>query len=90
MTENQRKQWLVAIRSAPRVAEPCAEANGDEIVVCAPVYDDPARDRIGPTLPDPPTAMEEIKAKLHTRIGPADVGVVSGVNWVGVGVRIKF
>jgi hypothetical protein len=90
MIERERKVWLVDLRSERRERAPCPKGTDNEIVVCAPKEDDPARDRLGASLPDAPTAMEEIRQKLHTKIGPAEVGVISGPDWSGVGMRIKF
>jgi hypothetical protein len=88
MIESERKLWLASIKSAPPAPEPCAAPATDEIVVCAPVYDDPARDRLGPPVPDPPTAMEEFTRKLHVKLGPGQLGPANGI--VGVAFTLKF
>jgi hypothetical protein len=88
LIESERRLWLASIKAAPPPPEPCAAPTSDEIVVCAPVYDDPARDRLGPPLPDPPTAMEELNRKLHVKIGPGQLGAANGI--IGVAFTLKF
>lgn len=95
MIERERQVWVVDALPKRHERAPCPEAKGDEIVVCAAREDDPARDRIGKPLPDPPTAMEEMSRKMHVKIGPADVHPTSfrdaaGGPTVGVSMTIKF
>ena len=67
----------------------------DEIVVCARTDVDPARDRLGPPVPDAPTAAEELKRKMHLKIGPGDVQAAAGAGtggsaWIGVALTLNF
>jgi hypothetical protein len=75
----------------------CPEAKDNEIIVCAPKEDDPARDRLGPPIPNPPTAMEQLSEKLDVKLGPVDTHPASGTThslvsspWVGVTLKLKF
>ena len=90
MIERERQFWLVPVRSAPREPAPCAEAKGDEIVVCGRPDDDPARDRLGAAIPDAPTAMEELKQKMHVKVGPGELAAGGNPSMVGLTYRIKF
>ncbi len=95
MIARERALWLVEVRPARRPAEPCPEATAGEIVVCAAREDDPARDRLGPPLPDAPTAMEVLSRAMDVKIGPAEIHPttskgVEGEAVAGVSVRIKF
>ena len=95
MIERERALWLVSLRPEPRQRAACPEAKDGEIVVCAPREDDPARDRLGAPLPDPPTAAEELQRKMIVSIGPVTVQPaagkgVAGEPVIGIKVGIKF
>jgi len=98
MIERERQVWLAAPHPAAHAAEPCPEAKGSEIVVCARREDAPARDRLGAPIPDSPTAMEELKRKMTVPLGPAQAHPTSGVSpgipdaapYGGVTVGVKF
>jgi hypothetical protein len=97
MIGRERQVWLAPPRAA-RDREPCPEAKGSEIVVCAQREDDSARDRLGTPIPDAPTAMEELKRKTTVSLGPAqahpDIGRSPGIPepapYFGVKVGVKF
>ena len=98
LIEQERTFWLAPIRARPRERAPCPAARGDEIVVCAPIEDDPARDRLGAPLPDPPTLAQEWARKTTLSFGPAQahptIGVSPGIPELapdfGVTIGIKF
>jgi len=88
LLDSERQQWLAAIEAAPPPPEPCAAPTPDEIVVCARTDDDPARDRLGPPVPEAPTWMDRFNRKLHRKLGPGTLGPAKGI--VGVAFTLKF
>lgn len=70
----------------------CGVENGDEIVVCGRLGRDAEaqRYRIGPLLPDPPTAMDELGDALSTSLGPLEIGSIrqpDGTRRFGIGMK---
>jgi hypothetical protein len=91
VSADEKERDVYGPTEVPRPHSDCPQNEGNEIVVCAPAPVENDKYRLGPQIPQSPTAMEQLSKKLEVKLGPVTITPADHPKGgAGIGAHIKF